>query len=103
MKHLEPSISASFSLGCVLLSVHQFLIVSSSSVSDMFRMVLRSGEIPMIETSRVSTLIRSYLIDVGDFSLICPFRVRLFLTKHILDLLSCDDRVLMKRVSLGCV
>ena len=73
MKHLEPSNSASFSLGCVPLSVHHVLIVSSSSVSDVFRMVLRSEEILVIETFRVSTLIRFYLIDVGDFSLLYPF------------------------------
>ena len=40
----------------------------------------------MIETFRVSTLIRSYLIDVGDFFLIYPFWVRLFLTKRVLNL-----------------
>ena len=47
----------------------------------------------MIETSRVSILISSYLIDVGDFSSICPFQVRLFLTKRVLDLLSYDGCV----------
>ena len=93
MKRLEPSISASFSLGCVPLSVHHVLIVSSSSVSDVFRMMLYSGEIPMIKTSRVSTLVRSYLIDVGDFFLIYPFWVRLFLLKRVLDLLFCDGCV----------
>ena len=47
----------------------------------------------MIETSRVSALIRFYLIDVGDFSLICLFRLDLFLTKRVLGLLSCDGCV----------
>ena len=44
----------------------------------------------MIETSRVSTFIRSYLIDVGDFSLICPFKVRLCL----IDFVSCSHLVM---------
>ena len=38
----------------------------------------------MIVTSRVSTLVWVDLIDVGDFSLICPFLVRLFLIRRVL-------------------
>ena len=60
------------------LSVHHVLIVSSSSVFDVFHMVLRFGEIPVIVTSHVSALIWTYVIDVGGFSLIYPFLVRLF-------------------------
>ena len=66
-KRLEPSISASISLCCVPLSVHHVLIVSSSSVSDLFHMVLRFVEILMIVTSCVSALIWTYLIDVWGF------------------------------------
>ena len=44
----------------------------------------------MVETSRVSTLIKFYLIDVGDFSLICPFLVRLCL----IDSVSCSHLVM---------
>ena len=56
----------------------------------MFHVMIRLGEIPMIVTSRVSTLIWAYLIDVGDFSLIYPFLVRLFLIEHV----SCSHRVM---------
>ena len=94
----HPDLSGTFhfslnSLGCVLLSVHHVLIVSSLSVSDVFHMVLRFGEIPMIVTFHVSTLIWTYLIDVGDFSLICPFQVRLFLMNRVFGFSSCDGCV----------
>ena len=61
----------------------------------------------MIETFRVSTLIRSYLIDVGDFSLIYPFWVKLFLSKRVLDLCSVkavfDETCFIGLCLMGCV
>ena len=61
----------------------------------------------MIETSRVSTFIRFYLIDVGDFSLIYPFLVRLFLMRGVLDsprvMAVSDETCFVGLCLMGCV
>ena len=61
----------------------------------------------MIETSHVSTLIWTYLIDVGDFSLIYPFSVRLLLIEHV-SCLHCvmavfDETCFIGLCVMGCV
>ena len=61
----------------------------------------------MIETSRISTLIWTYLIDVGDFFLIYPFLVRLFLMRHVLGLHRVmavfDETCFLGLCLMGCV
>ena len=89
-------------LGCVSLSVHHLLIFSPSSVSDVFYMVFCFREIPTIIAFCVSTLIWVYLIDVGNFPLICPYQVWLFLMKSVLGSVY-DGCVWWNMFSVGCV